>query len=69
MSPRIILETECIHGEYEQYYSGRGLLSGTYICRHSENEGCVCLHGPEGEECVLFCTEDAVSEEKEKAQA
>ncbi len=62
MSPRQIVEVacECRYVECEQYYSySRGVLQRTYICRHPENEGCLCvLNAAEVAECELCATEE-----------
>ncbi len=62
MSPRQIVEVacECRYVECEQYYShSRGVLQRTYICRHPENAGCLCvLNAAEVAECELCATEE-----------
>jgi hypothetical protein len=54
MSPRVIIKLECPHAEYEAYTStGRGTVTATIICRHTENEGCLCVLDPSvGGECI-----------------
>jgi len=62
VSPRQIVEVacECRYVECEQYYSySRGVLQRTYICRHPENAGCLCvLNAAEVAECELCETEE-----------
>ena len=62
MSPRQIVEVdcECSYVECEQYYSSsRGLLIRTYICRHPDNAGCLCvLNEGETAECELCAAEE-----------
>lgn len=61
MSPRQIVEVacECSYVECEQHYSySRGILRRTYICRHPENAGCLCvLTAAETAECEFCPTE------------
>jgi hypothetical protein len=62
VSPRQIVEVacECPYVECEQHYSySRGVLRRTYICRHPENTGCLCvLNEAESAECELCPTEE-----------
>ena len=54
MSPRVKLPGKCAHGEYVQHYSGRGFLSGVYICHHPDKDGCWCTFTPfVGGECDI----------------
>jgi hypothetical protein len=62
VSPRQIVEVacECPYVECEQYISySRGVLRRTYICRHPENAGCMCvLNEAEVTECAFCPTEE-----------
>ena len=62
MSPRRIVTVacECPYVECEQHFSySRGVLRRTYVCRHPENAGCLCvLNETEVAECELCPTEE-----------
>lgn len=63
MSPRQILPGECEYGEYEQFDSERGFLTGLFICHHPDHEGCWCT----GNDFV--CTEWECPEEAAEKEA
>ena len=56
MSPRVIIKLECPYAECEEYTStGHGTVTRTIICRHPENEGCLCVLDPSvGGECIWY---------------
>lgn len=62
MSPRRIVEVacECPYVECEQYYSySRGVLHRTYVCRHPERAGCICVLNEAGSAvCELGAKEE-----------
>ncbi len=68
MSPRrvIVYDEECPHAVCEEYVSrSRGMVTRTIICRHPENEGCVCMRSFEPDaECPWL--EEALEECKEQ---
>lgn len=64
MSPRVIIKLECPHAECEEYTStGRGTVTCTIVCHHTENEGCLCVLDPSvGGECTLYTQVDSSRE-------
>lgn len=56
VSRRIVVYEICPHAECEEYTSiSRGFVTRTIICRHPENEACICVRALDADaECPWY---------------
>lgn len=60
MSPRqlIVEVSECEYATLEEYLSSRGELTVKFVCKHPENEGCLCMESTPAPDDCEFCDEE-----------